>query len=186
MTEHINSHEDLHEEEIWKPIPGWEGLYEASNMGRVRSLDHVDRRGRHLSGRVLKQVISNGRRYLCVTLHKNNQQSTQNVHVLICQAFHGPRTKGKVVGHWDGNGLNNIVSNLRWTTQIKNIHDKYRHNTIIRGEKQWNSKLSENDVIAIREMYKNATMSCFDIAEKYNLHHTTVHRIINKTSWRHV
>jgi hypothetical protein len=107
-------------EEEWRPIPGWEGAYEASNLGRVRSL-----RGGHRWGRVLKPHIrttSGG--YPQVSLGLNG---TTCVHVCVAGAFLGPRPPGHQVRHLDGDPLNNRVENLAWGTPSENQHDKIQH-----------------------------------------------------------
>lgn len=117
-------------EEIWKPIKGYDGLYEVSNMGRVRSLDRKSlvknsekKIARNIKGKVLKSV-DNGHGYKLVNLAKNSKTKKFYIHRLVAETFL-PNSETKLqVDHMDFNKANNKVSNLRWVSAIENI----RHN----------------------------------------------------------
>jgi hypothetical protein len=109
--------------EQWKDITGYEGSYQVSSTGRVRSLDRVtcsDTRGpQTLKGRVLKPgIASNG--YYTVALRKDGNTRTRTVHDLVADAFVGVRPKGLVIDHIDGDRLNNLPINLRYVPQAVN------------------------------------------------------------------
>lgn len=113
-------------QEIWRPVVGYEGHYEVSNRGRVRSLDrYLERKGRHggrhtylQRGCVLQpQLINSG--YLAVHLHLNGTRSIALVHRLVAEAFHGP-ARGREADHRDYDRLNNAADNLRWLTPAQN------------------------------------------------------------------
>ena len=111
-------------EEIWKDIPKYEGLYQASNLGRVKSLK---RKARHFSGerlvseRILKGAV-NRHGYIYVVLAKNGYQKTFQAHQLVAMAFlnHTPSGYKEVVDHIDNDKLNNRVDNLQITTNRHN------------------------------------------------------------------
>lgn len=112
-------------EEIWKDIPGFEGLYQVSNMGRVRSLSHITKCGnytRTTSGRILKQNPDLRGGYFLVYLSKNGKVKCLKVHRLVASCFCDGYVKGYVVNHKDGNRQNNIYTNLEWCKQIENIN----------------------------------------------------------------
>lgn len=101
-------------DEIWKPVAGFEGLYEVSNTGRVKSLKRL-----HTKERILSQWL-NHRGYARVTLWKENRQTKHSVHRLVADAFI-PNPYGKPqVNHKDENKQNNAVENLEWCTQLEN------------------------------------------------------------------
>lgn len=116
--------------EQWREIPGWEGFYAISTLGRVKSL------ARSVPGRpgvlinkqerVLKQHPTvDG--YVNVALTRNNKKQTHRVHRLVLLTFVGPAPEGTEACHNDGDKLNNTASNLRWDTRSANTHDKVRH-----------------------------------------------------------
>lgn len=123
------------EPEQWKPIPDWEGLYEVSDQGRVRSLDReVAGRNRYgeitrtLRGRVLK-APPNSDGYLMVSLCRDGSPVSRKVHVLVAVAFLGERPEGMDVCHNNGNPADNRLLNLRYDTRAENITDAVRHGT---------------------------------------------------------
>ena len=105
--------------EIWKSTVGFEGIYEDSNYGRVRSIDRVIHDGRNLKGRVLKQGGgTNG--YLGVTLSKLGKIYAKSVHRLVATNHVNGYFEGAVVNHIDGDKLNCSVDNLEWCTPKEN------------------------------------------------------------------
>lgn len=108
-------------DEIWLPVVEYEGLYEVSNLGRVRSLDRIDVVSRRLKGRVLKQAL-NSRGYLHVVLC-NVKPKTHLVHSLVAVSFIGPRPDGHDVCHGPAGKLDNSVENLSYGSRRKNSAD---------------------------------------------------------------
>lgn len=107
--------------EIWKDIPGYEGLYQASDLGNIRSLDRFSKKGHRLKGKVKKSSL-NGRGYLGVTLNNLHYRRTITVHILVAMTFlgHVPCGMKVVVDHKDNNKLNNRKDNLQLTTHRYN------------------------------------------------------------------
>lgn len=102
--------------EIWKPVAGYEGLYEVSNTGRVKSTPRCGTKGR-----ILKQNVG-ARGYARVELSKGNRQKKHFVHRLVASAFIGPIPDGLQVNHIDENKLNNRADNLNFMTAKENIN----------------------------------------------------------------
>jgi hypothetical protein len=105
-------------QEVWKDIQDYEGLYQVSNLGRIKSLP---RNGTINSNRILKQFIKNSG-YCCVILSKNNMTVCKTVHRMVAQAFLNNPNCYPVINHKDENKLNNNVNNLEWCTQKYNIN----------------------------------------------------------------
>lgn len=116
--------------EQWLPVVGYEGLYEVSDQGRVRSMDRkvTSRRGyvRFFPGRILTPWIKPCG-HLKVTLCKDGKETTTLVHRIVLTAFVGPCPDGMHVCHWDDDPANNHLSNLRWGTSSDNKHDAVRN-----------------------------------------------------------
>ena len=100
--------------EIWKPVVGFEGLYEVSNFGRVKSLKRNT-----ATDRLLKP--HNTKKYLQVCLCKNGVKADKLIHRLVAEAFIPNPDNLPEVNHKDENKLNNAVSNLEWISQIGNL-----------------------------------------------------------------
>lgn len=116
-------------EEVWRPIPGYEGKYEVSNQGRVRSLDRrclgKDGRSEFHHGKLLRPVPLLRGRYLEVYLCDGKTKKHRTIHSLVAEVFIGPRPKGYDVMHLDGNRRNNAVTNLRYGTRSENLRQTY-------------------------------------------------------------
>lgn len=120
--------------EEWRPVVGYEGWYEVSSQGRVRSVARTvmfaDGRARQYDGKQLSTYLGNG--YLRTTLKRNGKDFRAHVHTLVAEAFIGPRPEGQEVCHWDGDRANAELSNLRYGTRIENAADRIRHGTHVR------------------------------------------------------
>jgi hypothetical protein len=115
---------------IWKPVVGYEGYYEVSNDGRVRSLDRIIRcvdvngaeRTRIFPGRVLRATID-GMGYPSFKLSMEGKTKTHHLHALMLTAFKGEAPEGYIGRHRDGDSLNNTLRNLVWSTRTDNQLD---------------------------------------------------------------
>ena len=112
--------------EIWKDVKDYEGLYQVSNLGRVRSLDRLDNANRRLPGKILKGH-KNTAGYPRVKLYKNKTVSDKLIHRLVAQAFIPNPDNKSQVNHIDENKTNNIVSNIEWMTTKENINHGTRN-----------------------------------------------------------
>lgn len=112
------------EKEIWKDIPGYEGFYQASNLGRVKSVTRIitDKHGilRKLYGTILHQYIGTNK-YYQVNLSVNGKMKTEKVHKLIGLAFLPKENPTYEINHKDENKLNNKANNLEWCSRSYNM-----------------------------------------------------------------
>lgn len=122
--------------ETWKPVPGYEGYYDVSDQGQVRSVDRdVTCRGgckRSVKGRVRKLTLATrGDKmvYLTVTLSRESRIACRYVHRLVAEVFLGPCPQDKEVCHGPAGAVNNTISNLRYDTHAANELDKQRDGT---------------------------------------------------------
>lgn len=115
--------------EIWKDIEGYEGKYQVSNLGRVRSIERkcrmVYERRRRVRERILKvEVKTDG--YCRVTLSSPTKRRREYVHRLVSEAFIPNPLNKSTVNHKDGNKRNNAVTNLEWLTLKENLTDMFK------------------------------------------------------------
>lgn len=162
--------------EVWKDIPGYEGRYQASSLGRIRSVDMTvksvhKRTGtpytRNIKGRIKTQTVAN-MGYLVVNL---GHQNVRLVHELVALTFYGPRPSGHEICHGDGNPKNNRADNLRYDTRRENGRDKLRYGGTMK-------KLRSEDVRKIRALAKDGVKRA-DIAEAFNISLTMVGLILS-------
>lgn len=124
---------DANHTERWLPVVGWEGLYEISDRGRVRSVARTatNKAGqvRHLKSRIRK-TSDNGHGYESVSLYGLDEKGSRRyIHDLVLSAFVGPRPDGYQARHLDGDSKRNVIENLAWGTVSENSRDKQRHGT---------------------------------------------------------
>ena len=114
--------------EIWLPVPGFVGCYEVSSAGRVRSLDRLDRLGRRRAGRILRaKPGSNGYPSVTLAADKDGRRPPRSVHVLVLEAFVGPRPEGTEARHLNDDPTDNRLENLAWGTPSDNARDRVRN-----------------------------------------------------------
>jgi len=173
-------------DEVWIPIPGYEELYEVSNFGRVKSLpkEIIDPNGRvrKYKSRIMKQQTVNKYGHLKVGLYKDKKCKEYLVHRLVLLAFVGYPPKGMEGLHKDGVPSNNNLTNLRWGTSKENSEDSITHGTIARGSLLPQSKLTEDDVIAILNDNRTSTL----VAKDYNVSPRTIRSIRERKNWKHI
>lgn len=162
--------------ETWKPVPGYEGLYEVSDIGRVRRIER----------RVLTPHAGNGG-YLRVLLC-NRHQKHVGIHRLVAGAFIGACPPGYVVNHKDGDPANNAPSNLEYVTQSQNVRHAFEtlgRQPPHRGESTHFAKLTDNDVIQIRRRRVEG-QTYKQIAKDFNTKPANVWHICVGHTWKHL
>lgn len=169
--------------EVWMPVYGYEGLYEASNLGRIRRDPTAPARSLGVPG---KSLVASGGRYPTVTLSNRGVVKTQRLHVVILTAFCGPPPfPGAHAAHNDGDTGNCALANLRWATPVENQADVDRHGHRCRGEAVFGAKLTESDVRSIRTHIAAGFLNP-QIAGNFGVSPSTIHLIRHNKIWRHV
>ena len=165
--------------EIWKPIKDYEGLYEVSNFGNVRSL-------RFDKVKLLKLNMDRCGYFRC-NLYKNATYKTYSVHRLVALAFISNAKNKSQINHIDGNKQNNRVDNLEWCTNSENITHAYKTGLkSVDGEKNHQHILTNDDVCFIRENYKpyDHNFGGKALSEKFNVSISTIYSITNHKHWK--
>ncbi len=161
--------------EVWMPVLGFEGTYDVSNLGKIRRND---------TGLILKPSKTNG--YLHVSLSQDAEVRTVRVHVVVLSAFCGPAPfPAADAAHNDGNKENCRLTNLRWASKIDNSADVLRHGRRPTGSEVFGSKLTEDNIITIRQRIA-AGLRNPPIAEEFGVSISTIHLIRHGKTWRHL
>lgn len=183
------------ENEIWKDIPGYKGLYQASSAGRVKRLKStvrvVTRWGTETTRTYPNRILKPSKLiYQKVSLSKRNQVKTIGVHTLIALTFLGARPNRLVVNHRNGNKHDNRVSNLEYVTVSE---DRIHSYTVLgncpsgpKGSRNPGSKLTPEIVREARFLYSTGNYTYRSIAAKYGVDHKTILKAIKGETWAHV
>lgn len=140
--------------ERWMPVTGFEGRYEVSDLGRVRSLILNTRHGeRPRAAPKILRAGPTGNGYRQVVLCRPGKKQARLLHCVVLEAFVGPAPEGTEAAHDDGVRTNCRLSNLGWKTHRENVADKVRHGTRQVGERGSNAVLTREQVIHIRRSY---------------------------------
>lgn len=179
--------------EEWRAIPGYEGLYEVSDLGRVRSLSRIvtERTGktRHHQGRVLSQWIGVANGYPFVSLKNGEHKTNWCVHRLVAIAFLGTPEEGQEVCHLNGDRLDPRLINLRWDTHSANVFDRRKHGTDHQVNKthcpRGHLLAGENLVKRARESEKHhrKCRACNRARSKYPLDHPN---FVSHADWQYM
>jgi hypothetical protein len=173
--------------EIWMPVVGYEGLYEVSDHGAIRSLSRVSERNsrwgryeRTITGKTMALMTSpNG--YQQIALYNDGKMKRFNVHRVVMAAFVGPNALP--INHIDGDKLNNVLSNLEYCTHKENTHHMIH---VLgkgqRGEQVSNARLNEE---AVRDIRKEL-LTVQQYAEKYSVTRQAISLVKNGRNWKHV
>lgn len=178
--------------ERWADVPGWEGLYKVSTLGRVRSLDREVTQGgnggsvytRTYKGQVIRQKRKRG--YRLVGLNATGRHKTYQVHRLVLSAFVGPANTEVQCRHLDGDPANNRLENLSWGTAKENYADRFAHGTEQRGERSPSAKLNELQVHEIRAVRSPSEATLRLFARKYGVSASTIRAVITRQTWGHL
>ena len=178
--------------EIWKPIPGFEGYYEASNLGRIRSINEINvfvrKDGKEIrrkhNCKILKPIFDGKKFYLQVSLSKNGVSKRYLIHRLIAKTFIDNPLNLPEVNHKDEDKTNNCVSNLEWCDH------KYNNNygskkTSSNGENNSMNKFPEEVIREVKKLYipKDKEFGATALSKKYNMSITHIVAIAKGRKW---
>lgn len=178
-------------EEQWRDILGYEGHYQISSFGRVKSLNrHIIHRFKEglLRPVFYKERILSLRtyEYPSCELYRDRHRHVYRVHRLVAEYFvPGRNNTRNIVNHKDGEIGNNRADNLEWVTPEENMKHAHKKELILRGELHPFSKLTENDVKEIIRFCRGPLTSG-QIAKKYGVSSSCVAKIRQRQRWRHV
>jgi len=181
-------------QEEWRDVVGYEGFYQVSNLGRIKSLQRT-RKGRHgvcnKSERILALAAGNrkGSYLMFSAIGSNGNKKTVAAHRLVAKAFIANPDNKPCVNHIDHNRLNNCVENLEWVTAKENAQHALLNGrlemSMHRGEDNNQSKLTTAQVKEIRKRYVRYSKenNCTSLAKEFGVSHVTIHNIIKLNAW---
>jgi len=172
------------EVECWLPVVGYEGLYEVSNLGKIKCLTHTVFKENHrqkklvLPEKLLKIYVNTG--YYCTHLQKNKIRKTLKVHRIVCSAYNPKENMDKlVVNHINGNTLDNRNVNLEFVTYQENTNHAYQ----VLNKK---TKLSKDQVLSLKKELNTLDYTNVYLSKKYNVSVGTIISIKKNKTWSHV
>jgi len=164
--------------EEWRAVVGYEGFYEVSNFGNMRTNTRTFLRPHNKTsslveytykGAPIKPWINATTGYPMVVLNRRGEKKKkESVHRMVLFAFVGAPSDGMICCHADGNPKNNRLENLRWDTYSSNVADARRHGRAALGEKNKSAKLTATKVQRIRKRLKDGD-SCAEISRTYDV-----------------
>lgn len=173
---------DCNQEE-WRAVVGYEGIYEVSSLGSVK---RVKGGQGAVAGRFLTPIIDDWG-YLSLGITKNNKRKQFRLHRLVAEAFLGPLPAGHETNHIDGNKQNPRATNLEYITKLENMRHAY-HLGLVRwsykGMEQTNAKLCDQDVRDIRRLY--GTVRTKNLAALFDIDVSHAWRIGTRRVWGHL
>lgn len=175
--------------EEWRDISGYEGYYQVSNLGRVRSCDRVVMRNGvsvFVNGRLLKPVLDSSG-YFRIALYKDGKRAFSFVHRLVAIAFLTIDTSRNEVNHKNGVKDDNRVENLEWCTHLENMRHAIAAGLTpcFVGENHPLSLLTESQVLEIRELRANGEKIRV-IAEMYGVSQGAISGAVYRSNWTHL
>lgn len=178
--------------EVWKDIPGFETIYQASTYGRIKRIANGPST---CCGRILKPSVHHSG-YLEVSLCMDGKQyKSLRIHTLVLITFSGPRPDEYQCRHLDGNKQNNHLTNLIWGTPKENANDRRNHGRYkgISGSKNVTAKLTEDQIKEIKRLIGNTrknkhnkNMTLKQIAKRYKVSISTISDIKNRKIWKDI
>lgn len=183
--------------EMWKDIPGYEGYYQVSNRGKVRSvartIKYSGRWGKTTKtiGGKLKKLVKDKNGYLRTSLYKNGKSIRRGSHQLVAWAFLPNPQKLTCINHKNGIKDDNRVENLEWCTPEYNENHAKENGLKAKGVQNGLSKLTPRDIKDIRERYVKGVNQYNpgtgkSLRDKYKISNTHLIRIVNRVWWKHI
>lgn len=172
--------------EIWKDIPGYEGIYQVSNLGQIKSLKRLDRRGHKWREKILSPAKTpNG--YYQVILARDRTNTKRYVHHIVTDVFLGPCPAGKERNHKNGDKSDNSIGNLEYCTSSENHYHSYRvlGKQAASGSRKNSTRLTIEQVKRIRNLYKDGITSR-ELAKIFLVSVPHIRNIIGYRTWIYV
>lgn len=165
---------------IWKNIKGFEGLYQVSNYGEIKSL--AKKKGWATKGETILKQKTTQLGYKTIVLSRNTKPFYLSVHRIVASAFIKNPLSKKQVNHKDGSKINNLYTNLEWATSSENLKHAFRIGIKnMKGDRHNNRKLDSKKV----ELIRNSELMGADLARLFNVCPATICLIKKRKIWNY-
>lgn len=181
--------------EVWSKIKDYEGIYEISTFGRIKSLSRLKKGVENTSyltkEKILKNVFDKDG-YCLINLYKNNKSKTFKIHRLVALHFIENTLNKEQVNHINGIKTDNRIENLEWCTHSENMKHALINKLKIplKGENCKVSKLTDKIVIEIltkkKESNGKRNWGAKEICLKYNIKSTCISEVVSRRNWKHI
>lgn len=176
-------------DEVWTSVMGFEGLYEVSSLGRIKSLARIKNHpisGPSKTKELIRSSAANGYRK-SIDFYKGGERKQISLARVVCEAFCGEKPSPlHVVRHLNGDYTDNRAENLAWGTQSENQADAKAHGTWTRGEVHGSSVLTDCTVHIIRAMRRSGLYTYRELATMFGVNKKTAMLAAKGQSWKHL
>ena len=167
--------------ETWEDVIGFEGLYQVSDMGRVKSFYHDKVNGR------LMQPSHDTKDYLIVTLYRDGKRQTMTVHRLVAERFLGPAPSPKhEINHKNGVKDDPRLDNLEWVTSAENHKHAAENGLKTHGKDHHSAKLTGQKATEIRSLYATGDYTMVGLGKMFGITKQAIWRVVHRETWQHV
>lgn len=178
-------------EEIWKVVKGYEGRYQVSNLGNVKSLSRMVNSGNGVKSKLINEIILKPNitihGYKIATLWIDGVSGHYSVHRLVATTFIPNPENKPMVNHINCIKTDNRVENLEWVTRQENVTHAVLNKLIPVGEKVGVSKLKQSDIDYIRDNFFRKSARCSNstlLAKKFGVSSGHIKKIVRKKYWK--
>jgi len=174
--------------ENWTDVVSFQGFYQVSDHGRVRSMRRVITRKNGRKHTVQSRVLKPGRTkagYPIVALFQQGKQTMAYIHHLVLEAFVSPRPPDLECRHLNGVEADCRLGNLKWGTRSSNQRDRVPHGTSNRGKRNGSARLTPVAVREIRRLKASGT-TVTDICSRYKMARRTIYDLLEGRTWGYV
>lgn len=173
--------------ETWRDVPGFDGLYEVSSMGRVRSWKIQGNTTRKAAKPRITKLKQDRYGYNVAVLKKDGKNMHLKVPRLVLEVFVGPADDRQAC-HNNGQRTDDRLENLRWDTVAANAADRKKHGTQIYGTQAYNAKLTEEDVRWARSVFvrRHPEFGSVALARELGVSQSVMHAALTGKSWKHI
>lgn len=181
----------MSEVEIWRNIPGYENIYQASNLGNIKSIPrriHIPTRNFYRDQQeIILTYNPNSKRYPKVSLYKNREVEIRTIHTIVGLLFVPNPKNLPFLNHINGIKTDPRACNLEWCSHLENMQHAFKTGLVPNGERNHKAKLTDHNVRVIKRLFRiNPNSNQSYIAKKLGVGRSTINAIVKNKKWIYV